>query len=48
MIESSSVGGIGPLLLSFVLAAGVVAFGVLIVRVVFEALKGLITQSTDD
>ena len=48
MIDSSLVGGIGPLLLSFVLAAGVVAFGVLIVRVVFEALKGLITQSIDD
>ena len=47
-MESTPVGGLGPLLLSLALAAGVVAFGVLILRGVFEAIKGLITQSTDD
>ena len=47
-MEIVSPGGLGPLLLSFVLAAGVVAFGVLILRVVFEAINGLVTQSTDD
>ena len=47
-MESIPVGGLGPFLLSLTLAAGVVAFGVLILRGVFEAIKGLITQSTDD
>ena len=47
-MESAPGDGLGPLLLSFALAAGVVAFGVLILRVVFEAIKGLVTQSTDD
>ena len=40
--------GLGPLLLSFALAAGTVAFAVLILRGLFEAIKGLITQSSDD
>ena len=47
-MESASVGSLGSLLLSLALAAGVVAFGVLILRGVFEAIKGLITQSNDD
>ena len=48
VMESAPVSGLGPLLLSLALAAGVVAFGVLLLRGVFEAVKGLITQSTDD
>ena len=47
-MESTSVGGLGPLLLSLALTAGVVAFGVLILRGFFEAIKGLLTQSRDD
>ena len=47
-MESALDGGLGPLLLSLSLAAGLVAFGVLILRGVFEAIKGLVTQSTED
>jgi len=47
-MENAPVGGIGALLLSLALAAGVVAFAVLILRGVYEAVKGLVTQSTDD
>ena len=47
-MESTPVGGLGSLLLSLALAAGIVAFIVLILRGIFEALKGLITQSKDD
>ena len=46
-MESTS-GGLGPMLLSLALAAGVVAFGALILRGLFEAIKGLVTQSSDD
>ncbi len=48
VMENTTVGGVGPLLLSLALAAGVVAFGVLILRGLFEAIKGLLTQSKDD
>ncbi len=47
-MESAPVGGLGPLLLSIALAAGVVAFGALILKGLLEAIKGLITQSKDD
>ena len=47
-MENTPSGDLGSLLLSIALAGGVLAFGVLILRVVFEAIKGLITQSTDD
>ena len=47
-MESAPVGGLGPLLLSLALAAGVVAFGVLILRGLFEAIKGLIDKSKGD
>ena len=44
----STITGLGPLLLSLALAAGTVAFAVLILRGLFEAIKGLVTQSSDD
>ncbi len=46
-MESTS-GGLGPLLLSLALAAGAVAFAALILRGLFEAVKGLLTQSKED
>ena len=47
-MENAIVGGLGPLFLSLALSAGVIAFGVLIIRGIFEAIKGLVTQSTND
>lgn len=47
-MESASVGGLGPLLLSLALAAGAVAFGVLILRSLFEAIKGLVNKSKEN
>ena len=45
---NSAIDALGPFLLSLVLVIGAISFGVLIVRGLFEAIKGLITQSTDD
>ncbi|WP_320667505.1 hypothetical protein [Prochlorococcus sp. MIT 1307] len=47
-MESNPIHELGPLLLSLALSAGVIALGVLILRVIFEAIKGLVTQSQDD
>ena len=47
-MESAPLGSLGPLLLSLVLAAGTVAFGVLILRGLFEAIKGLLNKSKAD
>ena len=47
-MENAPIGGLGPLFLSLALAAGLVAFGVILLRGVYEAIKGLITQSSDD
>ena len=47
-MENAPVGGLGPLLLSLVLAAGAVAFGVLILRGLFEAMKGLFEKIKGD
>ncbi len=40
-------GGPGPLLLSFALAAGAVAFGALILRILFSGIKELISRLQD-
>ena len=47
-MESAPLGEMGPLLLSLALAAGTVAFGVLILRGLFEAVKGLVNKSKGD
>ena len=48
VMESAPLGEMGPLLLSLALAAGTVAFGVLILRGLFEAVKGLVNKSKGD
>tara|TARA_B100000029_G_scaffold511842_1_gene606917 strand:+ start:1395 stop:1538 length:144 start_codon:yes stop_codon:yes gene_type:complete len=47
-MESPPNMGMGSVVLSLVLTAGVVAFAVLILRGIFEAIKGLVTQSEED
>ncbi len=47
-MDSIPISSLGPLILSLVLATGVIAVVALIVRGIYAAIRGLITQSMDD